>query len=97
MKSADFNTVPLHNQILSLGEWGWVLGVKTDKKFDIKSSLQNLNFENIETEWLNKDAMKLITSFGKDVFPAEIDTVKINRIHEPVLYKYYLDGNWELY
>lgn len=97
MKSADFNTVPLHNQILSLGEWGWVLGVKTDNKFDIKSTLQNLTFENVETKWLNKDAMKLITSFGKDVFPAEIDMVKINRIHEPVLYKYYLDGNWELY
>jgi spermidine synthase len=97
MKSANFITVPMHNQILSLGEWGWVMGVKSDKDFNIKASLQKLDFNEVETKWINNDAMKLITSFGKDIFPIETDSVEINRIHEPVLYRYYLNGNWELY
>lgn len=97
MKSANFNTVALHNQILSLGEWGWVMGAKTEKEVDLKNSLQQLDFETIETEWINKEAMQLITSFGKNIFPIDAEEVKINRIHDPVLYKYYLDGNWDLY
>jgi len=28
MAAAGFGTVPLHNQILSLGEWGWIMGAK---------------------------------------------------------------------
>lgn len=97
MKAADFKTVALHNQILSLGEWGWVLGVKTEQDLDVKAKIQRLDFEGIETRWINQEAMQLITSFGKNIFPVESDSVEINRIHDPVLYKYYLDGNWDLY
>lgn len=97
MKSADFHTVPLHNQILSLGEWGWVLGVKTESNIDVKAKLQTLDFHSVETKWINREAMKLITSFGKNIFPIESDSVEINHIHDPVLYKYYLKGNWDLY
>ena len=28
MQSAGFNTIPLRNQVLTLGEWGWVMGYK---------------------------------------------------------------------
>jgi len=97
MTSADFKTVALHNQILSLGEWGWVLGVKTNQDFDVKDKMQRLDFKDVDTEWINQEAMQLITSFGKNIFPIEADSVDINRIHDPVLYKYYLDGNWDLY
>jgi spermidine synthase len=97
MKAADFNAVAMHNQILSLGEWGWVLGVKSDIDFDLKKKLQTLEFNDIETEWINREAMQLMTSFGKNIFPIETDSVEINRIHDPVLYKYYLEGNWDLY
>ncbi len=97
MKSAGFNTIPLHNQVLSLGEWGWVFGAKMDKTINLKNKLQELSFDNTETEWLNKEAMSLITSFGKNFFPVETDSIRINKIHDPVLYRYYLDGNWEIY
>lgn len=97
MKSAGFNVVPMHNQVLSLGEWGWAFGAKMDENVNLKRKLQALRFDAIETEWLNQDAMSLMTSFGKNVFPVETDSVKINKIHEPVLYRYYLNGNWEIY
>lgn len=95
MKSAGFQTVPMHNQVITLGEWGWSLGVKQPTS-DVKKKLQKLDFK-VPTRWINNEAMILITSFGKDFYPCKIDSVKVNRIHDPVLHKYYMKGNWDLY
>ncbi|MCU4163319.1 polyamine aminopropyltransferase [Carboxylicivirga caseinilyticus] len=97
MREAGFNTIPLHNQVITLGEWGWSMGIKTERAINLKHEVQSLDFINIKTQWLNNEAMQLITSFGKDIFPGQSDSVKVNRIHDPVLYKYYLKGNWDLY
>ncbi len=96
MEKAGFRTVPLHNQVLTLGEWGWVLGVKNANVKDLKQQLQQIKIK-VSTKWLNSDAMLLITSFGKDFYPWQKDTIEVNKIHNPVLYKYYLKGNWDLY
>ncbi|RUT78062.1 polyamine aminopropyltransferase [Ancylomarina longa] len=96
MKSAGFETIPMHNQVITLGEWGWCLGVKQSPYPDLKKKLQSLHFK-VPTRWINHEAMSLITSFGKEFYPWEKDTVYVNRIHNPVLYKYYLKGNWDLY
>jgi spermidine synthase len=96
MKSAGFEVVPMHNQVITLGEWGWSLGVKKSPKGNIKEQLQQLDFQ-VPTKWINTEAMSLITSFGKDFYPWEKDSVAVNRILDPVLYKYYLKGNWDLY
>jgi len=97
MKKAGFTTQPLHNQVITMGEWGWSLGQKESPHKDLRQRLQQLNFSNVETEWINQEAMQLVTSFGKDTYIWNRDTVKVNRIHDPVLYKYYLKGNWDLY
>ncbi len=97
MMEAGFVTATLHNQVVTLGEWGWVLGSKSIAVDDLKPRLQSLRFEDIETEWINHEAMTLVTSFGKKVFPGDEDSVQVNKIHNPVLYKYYLDGKWDLY
>ncbi len=97
VQAAGFQTQPLHNQILTMGEWGWVIGVKVEMEVDLKSALRNLQFEGVSTEWLNQEAMLLMTSFGKDIYGFPVDTVEVNTIHNPVLYQYYLKGNWDLY
>ncbi len=100
IQSAQFKTVAMHNQVLSMGEWGWILGVKNHNVSDeiIKKRLKTLKFSEIDTKWINNEAMQLLTSFGKqDFFTKDEDTIKINRIHDPVLYQYYLNGNWEIY
>lgn len=97
MQAAGFSTLPLHNQVLTLGEWGWILGAKNISSQNIKKELKKLDFEGIETQWINNDAMSLITSFGKDFFSKDSTEVEVNRIHNPVLYKYYLNGSWDLY
>ena len=98
MQSAGFTTVKLHNQVISMGEWGWIAGTKsksTNKK-QFKKKLQALDFKNTPTNWINQEAMQLITSFGKDFFISD-DSIEINKVHNPVLYQYYLKGNWDLY
>ena len=97
MQAAGFSTVPLHNQVVTLGEWGWVMGSKLGNREEIKKALQALQYHDITTQWINHDAMTLITSFGKGIFPDDHQSVQVNKIHNPVLYKYYLDGKWDLY
>ncbi len=92
---AGFNTLPLHNHVLSLGEWGWVIGAKGLTE-DLKTKLQQGQIE-VETQWMNDESLVLISSFGKDVFPTTHDEVRVNRLHDPVLYKYYLGGRWDVY
>ncbi len=96
MKKAGFVTIPLHNDILSLGEWGWSFGIKQDTIYPLLDKMRNLKIK-VETKWINTDAMKLITSFGKNIFPNQTDSVEVNTIQNPVLYRYYLKGNWDLY
>ncbi len=95
--AAGFTAVPLHNQVVTLGEWGWVLGLKSTTKEKALKHLHNLHFNDVDTKWLNNEAMYLITSFGKQYYGIDVGEVEVNKIHKPVLYKYYLDGNWDLY
>ncbi|MCK5846434.1 MAG: polyamine aminopropyltransferase [Bacteroidales bacterium] len=94
---ADFSTLAIHNHIITLGEWGWVIGAKNISKENLLIEAKSLNFDDIQTEWINNEAMQMMTSFGKNIYPGKRDSVRINKIHDPVLYKYYLDGNWDLY
>ena len=98
IQSAGFNTVKMHNQVLSMGEWGWILGTKNKALSSkiLKAKLQKLEFEKIETQWINTEAMQLLTSFGKEFHNTQ-DTIEVNKIHNPVLYQYYLKGNWDIY
>jgi spermidine synthase len=99
MAAAGFSVAPLHNQVLTLGEWGWALGAKHLTPKELKNALQKIDFKDIKTSWINKESMLLLTSFGKKDFflPASSNKVEVNTIHHPVLYKYYLNGNWDLY
>lgn len=97
MRAAGFSTAKLHNQIMSLGQWGWVLGSKAIPQDSLVPALQRLHFDDIPTRWLNHDAMLHITSFGKPLVPLDTAGIQINRVHDPVLNTYYLKGNWDWY
>lgn len=97
LQASGFATQPLHNQVLTMGEWGWIVGSKGIPQAQLKPRLQALDFEDIPTRWLNQEAMQLITSFGKELIPLDSGAVEVNTIHNPVLSRYYRNGNWELY
>lgn len=95
--AAGFNTIPMHNQVLSMGEWGWVLGHKQLSSDSLKPILQQFDFQQMDVKWINQDAMKLITSFGRDLVPLDTAQIEVNRIHEPILPRYYRKGNWDFF
>ena len=97
MAAANFTTVPLHNQVVTLGEWGWVMGTKSGTRQQVITALQRLDYDGVTTQWINHEAMTLITSFGKRTFPDDDKEVEVNKIHNPVLFKYYMEGKWDLY
>ena len=97
MSEAGFSTVPIHNQVITLGEWGWILGSKSLSQTQFKNALVELEFKDIPTKWINHEAMTLMTSFGKNFTIDPKDSIEINTIHNPLLFKYYMNGEWDLY
>ncbi len=98
MEATGLSVIPLHNQIITMGEWGWMLGVKQEiADSTLIHKLKKSTFEEVDTRWINQEALNLITSFGKDYFKQPTDTVRVNKIHDPVLYRYFLNGTWDLY
>ncbi len=97
ISAAGFRTLPLHNHVLTLGEWGWVIGAKGQQSVNLKERLQKISLEGLKTQWLTENGLVAISSFGKEVFKSDEEHVAVNRIHHPVLYKYYLNGRWDLY
>lgn len=95
IQSAGFTTLKTHNQVITMGEWGWIIAKKETEKDKLKQDFLKIKFDNIQTKWINEESLFLLSSFGKDMF--NHDSVEINKIHNPVLYKYYLKGNWDLY
>jgi spermidine synthase len=92
LKSSGFYTLPLHNQILTLGEWSWVIGKKAPVT---KQQLEQIDLKPLKLKWLNNDAFSALASFGKPL--ADTTGVEINTIFSPKLYLYYQNGNWDLY
>ena len=94
INKAGFNVLPIHNQILTLGEWGWYLCAITQDAERMKKKLTTPKEMTITTRWFNDEAASLVTSFGKTYF--DTLNVGINSMEKPFVYQYYLKGNWNL-
>jgi predicted membrane-bound spermidine synthase len=94
LDGAGFHTLPLHNQILTLGEWGWHLGSLNKDAETMKNLLPGTPVADIETTWWNHNAAKLVTSWGKTY--QDTLTLQINTLDNPLVYQYFLKGNWEM-
>lgn len=92
LQASGFKTMPMHNQVLTLGEWGWVLA----KKEPITAQeVKAIELADLNLKWLSNNAIPQLIAFGKPL----VDTtgVKVNTIFSPKLYTYYTEGNWDLY
>ncbi|PKH50122.1 spermidine synthase [Tenacibaculum sp. Bg11-29] len=92
LKASGFKTIPMHNQVLTLGEWGWIMATKKNVHLD---RIKSIKFSNLDLKWLTNKAVPHLLSFGKPL----VDTtgIKVNTIFSPKLYTYYRQGNWDLY
>lgn len=91
MQDAGFHTAPFHNQILTLGEWAWVVGAR--EKASI-GQLDSMEFEIKPLTWLNAEAMQMMLSFGK--VTSDTSNIKVNSLKDPSTFIYYVQGNWSL-
>ena len=92
LAAAKFSVSSYHNQILTLGEWAWTMGIKAD--VDLKSKLWNHDYARAETEWFNQEAMRMMLSFGKPC--ATTTQTAINSLKNPVIYRLYNQGNYQI-
>lgn len=95
-KAAGLETMPLHNHLITLGEWGWVLGMKPSE-VSVKEKSEQISFDDIKTQWMDKEAMRHVSTFGKVFFSKDTANIQVNTIDNPTLYQLYLKGNWDLY
>jgi len=98
MESADFTVLPYHNNIPTLGEWGWCLGMRKEvvSKDKLKEKVMGIDLPPPPTKFLNRDAIISMVHFGKGVLEKK-EKVKVNTILDPILVKYYKKGAWDVY
>lgn len=98
MQVAGFHTLPMHNQVITLGQWGWIMGHKTLSAAEMQNEIKHQSAESldiIETRWLNNKALDHIFSFGKVL--TDTSGIQVNTLSQPTLQQYYNSGNWDLY
>ena len=94
LDAAGFGTLAYHNQVLSLGEWSWVIGAKSMTQKEMKQRLFGATFDGVSTSWINQEAMQMMLSFGKPYLVS--NKVDVNSIKRPVIHTYFNRGNYRL-
>lgn len=99
--ASGLTAVPYHNHVPTMGEWGWVLGVKPPASRAIEAEalrqrLVEARFDGLETRFLNHDAMVSMLHFGKGLLDNR-DTIRVSDEQELAVFYYYRDGAWDLY
>jgi spermidine synthase len=97
---AGFSTLPYHNHIPTMGEWGWIIGGKAEETRPdaLKERLLKLDFSQLDTRYVNNEAVISMVHFGKGILnDQEIMDIKVNTALNPVLYRYYQKGEWDMY
>ena len=91
LNAAGFHTIRLHNHVPSIGPWGWIIA---SEKVIKKEALFKKPYHFEKCQWLSEEALQLLTSFGK---PVTILNEDINTIDNPLLYKSYIQGTWDIF
>lgn len=92
---AGFNTMPIHNHVYTFGEWSWIIASKTLSTSKMQERVHAMEPSTIEDlKWMTKESLLLLTSFGQDLIKVDTSKLEVNSIHNPVVYKYYENGDW---
>ncbi len=76
------HVLPYHESVPSFGEWGFVLA--SHDPVDPAGLAPH-----VATRYLTKETLHAMFVFGKDMTPL---SVRVNRLDDPVLYRYHRDG-----
>lgn len=87
VQAADLHTVPLHANVPSFGEWGFVLASH------VKLHPERIGMGKIPTRYLNETELKSIMAVPEDIKEVPTD---INTLDNPALLKYY-EEDWKVW
>lgn len=87
VQAAGLHAIPLHTNVPSFGEWGFVLASH------VKINPEKIKLPNIPTRYLNDGELKTILSIPEDLKEVPTD---INTLDNPVLLRYY-DEDWKIW
>ncbi|HQU74682.1 MAG TPA: spermidine synthase, partial [Calditrichia bacterium] len=97
VQAGGFTVVPFQNHIPTLGQWGFVMGMKGDITPEaLRNRLLGVEFAGIETRFLNREAMQAMLFFGKGDLDGR-EKIAVNRQIDLVLFEYYNKGSWDIY
>ncbi len=95
MADANFATVPYHTYIPTMGDWGWVLGMRAKEGHSERliRRMRELRFEDVETRFLNAEAMRGMLHFWKGMFDARHE-IEVSTEMMPTVDRYYRQSEW---
>ncbi|MEN8210590.1 MAG: polyamine aminopropyltransferase [Thermodesulfobacteriota bacterium] len=94
IESAEFSTLPFHENVPSFGDWGWYLAWHSDiKREKIFEKIENLTIK-VPTRFITASGFKSELIFGKNEL--ETENQQINTILHPVLLSIYNHESWLL-
>jgi len=94
---AGFSVLPYHNHVPTMGEWGWIIGARSQDQnpLALKKRALTLQFDDLTLKFLNSGAMMSMVHFGKgSVDEKEERDIRINTKLNPELHQYYREGSW---
>jgi spermidine synthase len=95
--ASGLSAVAYRNNVPTLGEWGWVIGTNAPwSPAEFRKRLLALEFDDVETRFLNRDAMQSMFHFGKGVLE-RLPEIRVNDELDLALYRYYEGGAWDVY
>jgi spermidine synthase len=100
VRSGGFTPLPYHNQVPTMGEWSWILGVKETESDEatLKRRLLSEDFDRLPTRFLNNGAVISMVHFGKGLLDSKrMEEIEVNTELNPVLHRYYGLGAWAMY
>ncbi len=93
MADAGFSTLPYHAYIPTMGDWGWILGQRGIDEGGLVRRMRELRFENIETRFLNAEALRGMLHFWKGMFD-EKHEIEVSTEMQPTVDRYYRQSEW---
>ncbi|MBN1961165.1 MAG: polyamine aminopropyltransferase [Deltaproteobacteria bacterium] len=96
IKSAGFAAIPYHEDIPSMGDWGfWIAGdTKWYSEKSLRMQFENADTTNIPLQYLTNDTKQASLAFGAQQLISSNND--INTLTSAVVYRYYLKG-WQQY
>ncbi|SMC25977.1 spermidine synthase [Desulfacinum hydrothermale DSM 13146] len=96
MRAAGWKTVPLHANVPTMGEWGWVMGMREETDHLPERLAEVARRRLPPTRYLDPEVLRSLFVFGKDLRRGP-EPLLVHSEKKPVLYRAYEQGLWETY